>query len=120
MALSVDKDGNVATVDGIFQGSQVTPQTFVGSSEGFDASSEGLSKSTELSQGKSTIHLPPRDSFGRLIIDGLNMPFIDDLNELHNDFREKLIQIAREAREVRKLSKHTMQELILELCHARL
>ncbi|RUO35710.1 RNA-binding domain-containing protein [Aliidiomarina sanyensis] len=107
---------SVATVDEIFQGSQASRQTFEGSSEGLNASSEGLSSLGSHSNGEGDVSTPPRDSFGRLIIEGLDKPFIDDLNELHGEFRENLYQIAQKAHQTRKLSKDTMHELILKLC----
>ncbi|GGY44203.1 hypothetical protein GCM10011297_16430 [Bacterioplanes sanyensis] len=57
-----------------------------------------------------------RDSEGCLLVDGLSRPLIDNIDLLTPDLRDKLLAMAVDARESRRLATDSMAEIILALC----
>ncbi len=68
----------------------------------------------EVSSGHSGVSY--RDEFGRLCNDKLPLPIVDDLSLLSEAFRQKLYQIADDARGKKRLLPHVMEKIILQLC----
>ncbi|TFH90091.1 RNA-binding domain-containing protein [Vibrio ouci] len=85
------------------------------SSDDLPSSSDDLgvcSKSPELEETKCN----KRDMFGRLLIDGLEYPFIDDVSKLTDDFRKRLECMAGPSREKGKLPRADMIRIITSVC----
>lgn len=57
-----------------------------------------------------------RDEHGRFISHLLDKPFIDDLDELSDGFRDVLEALAAPSREHRRLEAGVMKELLVQLC----
>ena len=57
-----------------------------------------------------------RDEYGRFYSDKLELPVVDNLSELSQDFRNSLYEIAKESRVKQRLPRDTMENLILKLC----
>ncbi|EBB7288582.1 AAA family ATPase [Salmonella enterica] len=57
-----------------------------------------------------------RDEHGRFISHLLDKPFIDDLDELSDGFRNELEALAAPSREHRRLEAGVMKELLVQLC----
>ncbi|MEZ8188715.1 RNA-binding domain-containing protein [Vibrio sp. 1F279] len=92
-----------------------------GSSKHLMISSECLATSSEHLSLDPKDFLPTskcnkRDIYGRLIIEGLDYPFIDDVSQLTPDFRHDLEEMARSSREKGKLPRQTMIEIIAAVC----
>ncbi len=74
-------------------------------------------KEPSLSHAVSSIQIT-RDELGRLIPTAFSLPFIDNLEHMTSDLREKLQKIAKPAYENRRLEPEQMQLIITELCYS--
>ncbi len=89
--------------------------------EGSSVISEG---SSVISEGSSVISegdflescYQDRDSYGRLCSDQLEFSIIDDVDKLTAEYRQHLYEIAKDARDKKRLAKPIMENLIWELC----
>lgn len=57
-----------------------------------------------------------RDSYGRFCSDKLELPIIDDVEKLTDEYKKQLYEVAEEARSKQRLARETMENLILQLC----
>ncbi|WP_374447260.1 helix-turn-helix domain-containing protein [Providencia sp.] len=75
-------------------------------------------ESMDISSKNSRLHNRDenRDEYGRLISDLLDRPFVDALELLTVEFREKLTQIAALSVEKKRLMPAEMRDILLELC----
>ncbi|NHB88503.1 RNA-binding domain-containing protein [Photorhabdus tasmaniensis] len=74
-------------------------------------------KAPNLPHAASSLQIT-RDELGRLIPASFSLPFIDNLEHMTPDLREKLQKIARPAYENRRLEPEQMQLIITELCYS--
>jgi predicted HTH transcriptional regulator len=102
----------VSTVDEIFSGVESANDIFGASSEYKETTSEGMEVSSEGKRSNSG----KRDAVGRLLLDDVGYPFIDDLNALDTTFRLELEALAYKAKSSRRLGKEDMQKIILSVC----
>ncbi|MDM1018884.1 putative DNA binding domain-containing protein [Acinetobacter sp. VNK23] len=90
------------------------------SSTGISESSTGISKpSLGLNGVNSVSNGIYRDEFGRLCTEKLPFPVIDDLAMLTESFRLKLFEIADNARDKKRLSPESAENIIMELCYGQ-
>lgn len=86
------------------------PSLNVGSS--LEHSDETFEYSDQLNIGVSD---GPRDNFGRLLSEHLDVPVVDDLAHLSLDFLDKLVSIGEQPRKGR-IRSNEMEQVILALC----
>jgi len=106
----------VSTVDEIFSGVSNTSTTFGASSEYSDNTSEAKNISSDDKAVSIQDKQKPRDALGRLILEDVEYPFIDDLRTLEPTFKGKLENLASESKNNKRLSKEVMQSIILSVC----
>lgn len=59
---------------------------------------------------------PVRDKYGRLITNEFNYPLVDKFDEIEEDYKNKLLDIASLPRQKVRLKPQKLKEVILELC----
>lgn len=106
----------VSTVDEIFSGASSVTSTFGASSEDNVFSSEDNVFSSEYNSDTNSSPKNRRDNLGRLILDELEVPFIDNLDLLDTGCRKELENKAIEARINKRLPKEVMQKILLDIC----
>ena len=106
----------VSTVDEIFGGVLNTSTTFGASSEYSGNTSEAKNIGSEDKPVSIQDKQKPRDALGRLILEDVEYPFIDDLKTLETTFRGTLENLASESKNNKRLSKEVMQSIILSVC----
>lgn len=69
------------------------------------------------SEPDSLVIHPERDEYGRFISHLLDKPFIDDLDELSDEFRSELFKLAAASRKHRRLETEVMKGMLVQLCN---
>ncbi|EIJ0963978.1 putative DNA binding domain-containing protein [Vibrio parahaemolyticus] len=111
----------VSTVDEVFKNGTVNDEDLAApstSSEHSEFSSEFSRLTSQLSgitSGDNNSNVA-RDKFGRRLFQGLDNPFIDDLDELDGKYRKLLEDVTSSIREKKRLPKDHFEMSILALC----
>ncbi len=94
-------------------GTQIPGPEDVFDSPNLETSSQNLdSSSPNLDPSSPNLE---RDEFGRLISDSHALPFVENLQQLSPDYSEKLINMANEPRNKKKVPRAVMQVTLLKL-----
>ncbi|MCG9624210.1 putative DNA binding domain-containing protein [Vibrio mediterranei] len=111
----------VSTVDEVFKNGTVNDEDLAApstSSEHSEFSSEFsrlTSQLSEITSGDNSSNVA-RDKFGRRLFQGLDNPFIDDLEELDGQYKKLLEDATSSIREKKRLPKDHFEMSILALC----
>ncbi|MDC5720582.1 RNA-binding domain-containing protein [Vibrio europaeus] len=111
----------VSTVDEVFKNGTLNDEDFIApstSSEHSELSSEYSRLTSKLSGIASVDNSKTvsRDKFGRRMIQGLNYPFIDDLDALTEQYKKILEDVTLSIREKKRLPREHFELSILALC----
>lgn len=114
----------VSTVDEVFKNGSMNDDHFTAPSSSSvysEVSSESSQVSSTLSRLASYVSTnassESRDSEGRRLIEGLDLPIIDNIEALEENFRKSLEHITEDVRNKNRVPKETLNILIFLLCH---
>lgn len=71
---------------------------------------------SEIATNLNQRHSRLRDTNGRLLNPNFDMPYVDDIQQLTSEFRDKLLQLAATARNSKRLAPEVIKDVILAVC----